>query len=37
VPAAALKLSPGTWQVSVRVASTGVPLTGSPVTITCDR
>jgi hypothetical protein len=37
VPSASLKLGPGTWHVNVRVAATGVPLVGSPRTVTCDR
>jgi hypothetical protein len=37
VPAASLKLGPGTWHVNVSVAATGVPLIGSPRTVSCDR
>jgi hypothetical protein len=37
VPAEALELGRGVWQVSVTVAATGVPLAGSPKTVTCER
>jgi len=35
VGAPALSFLPGTWRVDARIAATGVPLNGSPKTITC--
>lgn len=37
LPAAALQLGPGTWQIRVSVAATGVELYGSPKTATCPQ
>jgi hypothetical protein len=37
VTAPSLAIGPGVWRVSVSVASTGVPLAGSPKTVTCPQ
>lgn len=36
IPASRLKLGPGTWHVSAEIATTGVPLAGSPRTVVCQ-